>query len=269
MDQQQWLTTDNVNDLLLGHGSDRKLRLFACACARRVWFNLGDPLFKSAIETAERFADGVIDRKYLEKTHNALRDVLDEKVADALQDPLDDGAEYTLLDPLAAMHGVDVWQCNPMDGIRHLAHEMAAGTCNYWLTGVEVAEFVAGEAARVTGHVALGAVTAIQPGGESLEAMTAAQTAREAPERRVQADLLRDIFGNPFRPSRVDPAWRTPAVISLANEIYADRTFAALPVLADMLEDAGCDDADLLAHLRGPGPHVRGCFALDLVLGKE
>ncbi len=80
--------------------------------------------------------------------------------------------------------------------------------------------------------------------------------------------LIREVFGNPFRPVAFDPAWRTATVEAIAAGVYADRAFDRLPVLADALEDAGCDAADLLAHLRGPGPHVRGCWAVDLVLGK-
>jgi hypothetical protein len=85
--------------------------------------------------------------------------------------------------------------------------------------------------------------------------------------------LLRDIFGNPFRPTPgIDPGWLTRggnAVAAVARTVYEGRAFDRLPVLADALEDAGCADPDLLGHLRGPGPHVRGCWALDLVLGKQ
>jgi hypothetical protein len=87
-------------------------------------------------------------------------------------------------------------------------------------------------------------------------------------ETTALADLLRCVFGNPFRPLAFDPAWRTPTAVALAEATYAARDFAGLPVLADALEDAGCDAAELLAHLRGPGPHARGCWALDAVLGK-
>jgi hypothetical protein len=86
--------------------------------------------------------------------------------------------------------------------------------------------------------------------------------------RRAQTDLLRDIIGNPFRPVALDPAWRTTAVLGLAEAIYADRAFDRLPILADALEEAGCANADLLDHCRGLGPHVRGCWAVDLILGK-
>jgi hypothetical protein len=87
-------------------------------------------------------------------------------------------------------------------------------------------------------------------------------------ERRLTICLLRDIFGNPFRPVVADPAWLTPTVVAIAEAIYRDRAFDRLPILADALEEAGCTDADLLLHCRQPGEHVRGCWAVDLVLGK-
>ena len=88
-------------------------------------------------------------------------------------------------------------------------------------------------------------------------------------EMAAQADLLRCIFGNPFRPVTLNPSWRTSNVVGLAQSIYADRAFDRLPILADALEDAGCDNADILNHCRQPGEHVRGCWVVDLVLGKE
>ncbi len=87
------------------------------------------------------------------------------------------------------------------------------------------------------------------------------------------AAFLQDIFGNPFRVApRVNRAWRTwrdGTVTNVARSIYEDRAFDRLPILADALEDAGCDNADILAHCRGPGPHVRGCWVVDLILGKS
>jgi hypothetical protein len=87
-------------------------------------------------------------------------------------------------------------------------------------------------------------------------------------EAAAQANSLRDIFGNPFRPVSADPAWLTSAVVELAGGIYAERAFDRLPILADALQDGGCENAEILAHCRGDGPHVRGCWAVDLLLGK-
>ena len=88
-------------------------------------------------------------------------------------------------------------------------------------------------------------------------------------ERQEQVRLVLDIFGNPFRPSTSNLSWLTSTVRGLAEGIYADRAFDRMPILADALEDAGCDHADILAHCRGDGPHVRGCWVVDLLLGKE
>jgi hypothetical protein len=84
------------------------------------------------------------------------------------------------------------------------------------------------------------------------------------------ARMLRDIFGNPFRPVIFDPAWRTSDVLLLARGIYEERAFDRMPILADALEEAGCTNEDILAHCRDANqPHARGCWVVDLVLGKE
>jgi hypothetical protein len=94
-------------------------------------------------------------------------------------------------------------------------------------------------------------------------------------ERRAQAALVHDVFGNPFRPVTLAPAFRTPPIVSLARAGYDERQLPSgeldthrLAVLADALEEAGAP-GELVSHLRGPGPHVRGCHVVDLCLGKE
>jgi hypothetical protein len=93
--------------------------------------------------------------------------------------------------------------------------------------------------------------------------------AEERAERAAQAHLLRDLLGNPFHPTAFDAGWRSPVVAQLAAKCYQARTFDRLPILADALQDAGCNAEELLAHLRGSGPHARGCWAVDQVLAKE
>jgi hypothetical protein len=95
-------------------------------------------------------------------------------------------------------------------------------------------------------------------------------------EQAIQCRLLRDIFGNPFRPIAINTAWLTPIVSNLATVAYEQRNLpsgeldtARLAVLADALEDAGCTNVNILGHLRSSSVHVRGCWALDLLLGKE
>lgn len=92
------------------------------------------------------------------------------------------------------------------------------------------------------------------------------------PDEIPRVHFLRDIFGNPFRSVTIDAAclaWNDNTVPKLARAIYDDCAFHRLPILADVLEAAGCTDQDILGHCRGPGPHVRGCWVVDLLLGKK
>jgi hypothetical protein len=99
--------------------------------------------------------------------------------------------------------------------------------------------------------------------------LTQAEYGTDAPQP-VHADLSRDIFGNPFRPVTFSPTWRTSTAVSFARQMYDARDFSAMPILADALQDAGCDNDDVLSHCREAGAtHVRGCWVVDLVLGKE
>jgi hypothetical protein len=91
-------------------------------------------------------------------------------------------------------------------------------------------------------------------------------------ERRAQCDLLRDAFGNPFQPVALNPAWlcwHDGCVVSMARAIYEERRFEEMPILADALEEAGCDDEEILWHCREEPEHARGCWLLDAILGKK
>lgn len=92
--------------------------------------------------------------------------------------------------------------------------------------------------------------------------------ADQIPKSAHPPDLVRCIYGNPFRPVAFDPQWRTRTVIDLARTMYESRDFGAMPILADALEEAGCDSPDVLTHCRGEPPHARGCWVVDAVLGK-
>ena len=136
-----------------------------------------------------------------------------------------------------------------------------------------------GDANAALAAVAAGTHTAFSAAYGAASYAGSALREKRPQERAAQADLLRCVFGNPFRPFRpatVSSAWQTPQVVALAQAAYEQRDLPAgtldlarLAVLADALEEAGCDQADLLGHLRGPGPHVRGCWAVDLLLGKQ
>jgi hypothetical protein len=88
----------------------------------------------------------------------------------------------------------------------------------------------------------------------------------EFAQKRYEA--VSEILGDPFRPVAFDPRWRTEHAVGIAATMYDERDFRAMPILADALEEAGCDSADMLTHCREPGVHVRGCWVVDLVLGK-
>ncbi len=140
----------------------------------------------------------------------------------------------------------------------HIAHREAfnrlgkSGACLEW-AAVYVVDPVAYHGAK---NVSWMAATPRIPGG-----VTDA-------EYTVQANLFREIFANPFRPVSIVPAWLALKVIVLAEAIYDDRRFADMPIRADALEEAGCTNADMLSHCRQPGEHVRGCWVVELLLGK-
>jgi hypothetical protein len=138
---------------------------------------------------------------------------------------------------------------------------------------MKAVEAVAAQAAHAAGYGTLEPVT------DPPKVAYAAATVARKEERAAQVALLLCIFGNPFRPTpSMDPAvlaWERGTVVNLAHLAYAERVLPSgtldptrLAVLADALEDAGCTDPDLLGHLRSPGPHTRGCWALDPCLGK-
>jgi hypothetical protein len=83
-----------------------------------------------------------------------------------------------------------------------------------------------------------------------------------------RAELFREIVGNPFRPVTFDPSWRTSTAVELARQMYESRTFDRMPILADALQDAGCEEPSVIVHCQSDGPHVRGCWVVDLVLGR-
>jgi hypothetical protein len=95
------------------------------------------------------------------------------------------------------------------------------------------------------------------------------RSARKEPIRKIWCHLIRDVFGNPFRSGALDLASLTPTVSAMARVIYDERQFDSMPILADALQDAGCTAPGILKHCRQPGDHVRGCWVVDLILGKQ
>ena len=103
-------------------------------------------------------------------------------------------------------------------------------------------------------------------------AQAAAEAAPSVADCQERCSLTRCVLGNPFRPVSIDQSWRTwndGTIVKAAQSIYDECAFDGMPILADVLEGAGCANQDLLKHCRQPGEHVRGCWVVDLILGKE
>jgi hypothetical protein len=228
--------------------SERKLRLWACACLRRVWQLLGDERSRTAVEEAEGVADSTPSlaswasvRWFAER---ARRDAGYERwVAEA-------DAEFRLT-PAFCLTVARERAASAAAGVTH-------DTPEDWLACAPKAATALAEATLVAGWAP----------GEPFDKFRC--KALEASERQHQCVLLRCLFGSLFRPPPVlTPSCLTPAVVALAEEIYEQRAFERTRELADALEANGCEDDELLGHLRSQGPHVRGCAALDAVLGKS
>jgi hypothetical protein len=211
-----------------GKADERRLRLFAAACCRRVWNLLTDERSRKAVEAAENFADGLIGEDALWEALHAARD--------AVKAAFDkDESSYPCVAATDAAANVAV------------VHAYTEST---------PAEYAALRASFDAADAADDLGSRGDESGGSLER-----------ERAEQAALLRDLF-NPFHPVTLDPSCLTPAVVTLATTIYEGRSFDRLPELAQALADAGCHDAELLGHLRSAGPHCLGCWGVDAVLGK-
>jgi hypothetical protein len=240
MTEGEWLgCTDprSMLEFLNGEASDRKHRLIACACARRVWERISSTT-PAEIELSEAFADGQASAKEIVERWELLIVPKEPRSAWAA---------------CAALQ----WLLNDTDSTSEVAENLIE-------FAVEFRTLLDGEQ-----HC----YNAVYP---ETDAQRATRNAIFDAETIEQVALIRDIVGNPFCPVSLDSVWLTPTVLSLAESVYNERSLPTgnfeperLAVLADALEDAGCADADILSHCRGPGPHVRGCWVVDLLLGKQ
>lgn len=242
MIEPEWVACEDPHELrrVLGtSASERKLRLFASACCRRIASHFKDERSCRFMEASDQFADKLIDMEELESAFHKACDAqeaihyegggaVDQASAEAVLGLRGDVDLSIVFEGIAEVVGAlakeEVWDRLYAPG-RHWSESQAEGH--------EVADK-----------------------GWRKEAIAI-------------ATLFRDIFGNPFRPVTFSPEWRTDTALSLARQMYDSREFGAIPILADALQDAGCEDEQILSHCRGDGPHVRGCWVCDLVLGKE
>jgi hypothetical protein len=249
MTEAEWLASTDVREMYVflrdravpggaaAHrlSVNRKLRLFGVACCRRIMHLIPVAASRELVEVTERFADGL---------------VTGQELGDAVAASMRACEEHSRR--LAAVGGRP-WRHEPhaINAVSRIHRTESAGR-----------SIVIDAAASA--WVWAAAVYQNLEGGDAGRELLAAEYAR-------QADLLRDIAGNPFRPAAVEPAWlawNDRCVERMAQGIYEERAFDRLPILHDALLDAGCDDGDILAHCRTSEGHVRGCWAIDLLLGK-
>ncbi len=207
-----------------GEVPDRKLRLYACACCRRVWPQLGDVRSRRAVETAERYADGLVSEEELDAAADAAAAVRDE------EEQVERARPEQIIPPGYPIYTYGAAAYN------------AAIPVGCW-----------------------GGAPALRSPDDIIRSVVPDRDAEAA----AQCDLLRDLFGNPFRTVVVEPAWLSPDVIGLARDIYFQRDHVWRPELANALQATGCEQENILSHCRSDRPHVLGCWVVDLLLGKE
>jgi hypothetical protein len=232
MQEEEWLgcnSSQAMLSFLRGKVSERKLRLFALACCARIDALISDPRSRAALTFVESHLESGLARRKGRPAAVAAAEAA-QKEADSRRLP------------------------------RSKPDTRAVAEAAYSAAGAALATLKIDPwfAANYTSCCAAYAMGSFFPGDA---------------EWGQQAWLLRDVFGNPFRPVTMPPPHRTHTVVSLARAAYDERHLPSgdldplrLAVLADALEEAGAP-GELVAHLRGPGPHVRGCFAVDLCLG--
>jgi hypothetical protein len=259
--EQEWLDSGSTYAMLqhlhqhcrIGRvpGGKRRLALFRCACCRAVWNLLDDERCRRAIEVSERAADGEAKRAELRAAHQEA-----QQASGAADQHLHEAAPQGTSSP--------TWRAAfPCSAARRAAAWAASTSFDM----------------RVTHIVTMSAVSsrwAVVPEGP--HSLRAAEVRKEG--EQAQAALLRDIFGNPFRVlwefDRALLAWNGGTIERLVKAVYRERQLPAgtldgtrLAVLADALEEAGCQQQEILSHLRGPQSHVRGCWVLDWLSGRR
>jgi hypothetical protein len=240
MTEAEWWECDDPRALLQflhehcartgGKVSQRKLRLFLLACYQELWGNLTGTANRVALDLVEQLAQANLQEIPLR--------VVRIPTAQAV---LDCGAS----EPLEALWAVR------KDGVEE---PVAVGAVNSNLASL------------------LERLACQQDLGWPLGAWLIEWLGREGLALWWQADLFRDVFRGPFGPLFFRSDWRARnggLAVRLAEMVYNDRAFHDLPILADALLDAGCEDTELLDHLRSPGPHVRGCWPVDALLGRD
>ncbi len=249
MTEADWLASDcsyQMFQFIRCTADRRKLRLFACSGCRRIWSLLSDHRSRTAVEVSERYADGWATKEEL----SAAQSEAAKAVRDAVEicKPLEAEA-FKRFKSFFGADAQDVWSRYYVSSRRRAAAKAAKAV------------------ARSTDKAARMAEEMSQAAGWAFMAEAIGHTWADISQARLHhAQLMRCVFGNPFRPQNLAAEYVTRDVAQLADAIYHDRAYEHLSVLGEALENAGCNSVDILAHCRGVGPHTRGCWVLDLIL---
>lgn len=263
-------------EFLRAGASDRKLRLFAVACCRRILHLLNVDYCRSsrgAVDLLERRAEGISgDHEMRRLAQQVSSDAMD--AAHIIGRP-DEADFYAVSCAAEAVESACLM--NAANTARTSARAIAYAALA--LNGIETYEGVVTAWSVGSPEWSPKAPYKRKAPFRSWEGdwRTGEEAVRNQPdfigaydtERAAECRLLRDLLGNPFRPVTLDPAWRTATVNQLAEGIYEEKAFDRMPILGDALEEAGCSNADILNHCRQPGEHAKGCWVVDLLLGKK
>jgi hypothetical protein len=271
MTEAEWLACLQPDKMLRslpsGRLTPRKLRLFACACVRRIWHLLDhDPLGRECIEMVEQVSDGIVDGSAYLAWYAKVMSTYDYEENDA-EETVDENRIYQLSIQARTSHAIAAAEGTVYD---YLQDALVTNRRQIQRQSIRTAQ----EAAQATASV----IAVIERQRRLNRRRPSAKMFRNLsrsklpePEREGQSRLIRDLFGNPFRPlPSLAPrwlSWNDGIVLKLAESIYQESAFDRLGILADALEEAGCASADILAHCRQPGEHARGCWAIDLLHG--
>ena len=246
MTEAEWLACDNPEpmlEFLRRKASDRKVRLFAVACCRRVWPSLEHEEFRDAVRKAESFADGLVDRAEMLEAHEKARPIFV-----TLHNGKDNGPGAALTASAFPSPPKSIWE-RIADALDDPWWEDEMDKGDRLAPALVTARHAARAAAYLQGEWVLDSPATIA-------------------EQREQTALVHCLFGNPFHPRPESTAGLTREVRALADGIYAEHAFDRMPLLADALEASGCPNADMLEHCRSGGEHARGCWVVDLLLDK-
>ena len=261
MTHDEWLTStrpEQLYSMIRGQATTRKARLLMVACCRLKADVFVDSRFNFVLETAERCADDATAEAVLNDVWNDYITLSKPRTHQTgLESEL--GLEISVASQLTSEFPGDFTDeerfSTPQAAISYALVLSIRGQPQDVFTGG-------------SGDAVHGCIQRVS----SADTIDGNQPSHEGGEGGVQvamANIVRDIFGNPFQQTLFDDTWRSETIVSIASRMYETRDFSLINILGDALQDVGCADGAILEHCCGLSPHTRGCWLLDLILRKS